>query len=92
MTEEFDFTGFNFKRAKTVPVSYFTKGEMIQFAATRTRVELDDGRMATLIRWVTPKRTSQVRLQFLNGNFVTLKKDRVVAVHVEPLTERNPNE
>lgn len=80
-----DFTGYDFKRPLTVPVEHFTNAEMVQFAAKRTRVQLEDGRRATLIRWITPKRTSQVRLQFLNGNFVTLKKGQVVAVLVEPL-------
>ena len=80
-----DFTGYDFKRPLTVSVEHFTNAEMVQFAAKRTRVQLQDGRTATLIRWITPRRTSQVRLQFLNGNFVTLKKGQVVAVLVEPL-------
>lgn len=85
MNQEIDFTGFNFRRPKRVSVSYFTDGEMIQFAASRTKVELEDGRTATLIRWITPRRTSQIRVQFLNGNFVTLKKRQVIAVQVEPI-------
>ncbi len=87
MNQDIDFTGFNFQRPKTVPVNYFTDVEMIHFASSRTRVQLDDGRMATLIRWTTPRRTSQVRVQFLNGNFVTLKKRQVTAVQVEPITQ-----
>lgn len=88
MSQEIDFSGYNFHRPKTVSVSYFTDGEMVQFAASRTRIELDDGRKATLIRWTVPRKTaSQIRVQFFNGNFATIKKNRVVAVEVEPIKQ-----
>lgn len=88
MSDEIDFTGYNFHRPKTVDVSYFTDAEMVQFAASRTRVHLDDGRRATLIRWIVPRKTTtQIRVQFFNGNLVTIKKNRVVAVEVEPIKQ-----
>lgn len=88
MSNDIDFTGYDFHRPKTVAVSYFTDGEMVQFAAARTRVQLDDGRRATLIRWTVPRKTTtQIRVQFFNGNFATLKKNRVIAVEVEPIKQ-----
>ena len=85
MSETTTITGT--PRPKVMPVSYFTEGEMIQFAAARSRVHLEDGRAATLIRWTTPRRTSQVRVQFFNGNFLTLKKRQVTAVEIQSTTQ-----
>lgn len=80
-----DFTGYDFKRPLTAPVEQFNNAEMVQFAAKRSKVQLEDGRIVTLIRWRTPRRTSQVRVQFLNGNLVTLKLRQVKAVLIDPL-------
>lgn len=66
-----------------VPVSDLSDLDMIGLAASRTRVRLDDGRSATLIRWVTPRRPSQIRVQFLSGSFLTVHKRRVVEVFME---------
>lgn len=71
-----------------IPVDQFTDTEMIHFAATRHRVELDDRRTATLVRWITPRRTSQARVQFYNGNFLTVHKRRIVTVFVETKKEQ----
>jgi hypothetical protein len=70
-------------RPKRVPVSFFTDGEMIALAASRAQVELLDGRAVTLIRWVTPRRTSQARVQFFSGSLLTVKKRDVVAVYLQ---------
>ena len=83
-----DSTTHDFVRPVKVDVSYFTHAEMVVFAAKRNRVELSDGRGATLIRWTTPRRTSTVRVQFYTGNFLTVKKAQVTAVLVEPLQQQ----
>jgi hypothetical protein len=68
--------------AHTMPVSFFTDDEMRHFACARARVELDDGRTATLIRWATPQRPYLARVVFYNGNFLTTKKLRIAKVEL----------
>lgn len=72
-------------RPKTIDASFFSLDEMIAFAATRHRVQLDDGRVATLVRWATPKRPTTARILFFNGNLASVKLNKIKSVEI-PIT------
>lgn len=82
----------SYERSKAMPISFFSLGEMIAFAASRSCVHLDDGRVATLVRWATPKRPKEARVMFLNGNSATVKLNRITKVEIPTTTgEQNDN-
>lgn len=75
-----------YQRPKAMPISFFSLEEMIFFASHRYRVHLDDGRSATLIRWATPKRPTLARVMFYNGNYATMKLNKIKSVEIPTTT------
>jgi hypothetical protein len=92
MTPERMYRPSRLNPEQTMPVSFFTDDEMRHFARARARIELDDGRTATLTRWATPERPYLARMVFYNGNFFTTKKIRVVKVELPSETKEQTNE
>lgn len=72
--------------------SFFNDEEMRQFASLRARVELDNGRTGTLIRWATPKRPNTARIGFYSGSFLTVKRTQIIKIELPEETKEQTNE